>query len=39
MSLGVFEVSAFNHKDTVDGMGVSLHVTWAVLTTFGTMIL
>ena len=39
MSLGVIETSAFNHEDTVDGMSVSLHVAWAVLTTGGTMIL
>ena len=39
MLLAVIEASAFNHKDAVDGMGVSLHVTWAVLTTGGTMIL
>ena len=31
--------SASNHEDTVDGMGVSLHVTCTVLTTGGTMIL
>ena len=32
-------VSAPYYIDTVDGMQVSLHVTWAVLTTGGTMIL
>ena len=30
---------AQHHVDTADGVGVSLHVTWAVLTTGGTMIL
>ena len=39
MSLSVMEASAFNQKDAVDGMGVSLHVTCDVLTTGGTMIL
>ena len=31
--------SAPNHENTVDGVGVSLHVAWAVLTAGGTMIL
>ena len=39
MLLGVIEASTFKHEDTVYGMGVSLHVTFAVLTTGGTMIL
>ena len=39
MLLALIEVSAFSHEDAVDGMGVSLHVAWAVLTTGGTMIL
>ena len=35
----LFSGSASNHKDTVDGVDVLLHVTCAVLTTGGTMIL
>ena len=35
----LFSASAFNHEDTVDGMGISLHVACTVLTTGGTMIL
>ena len=30
--------SALHYVDTADGVGVSLHVAWTVLTTGGTMI-
>ena len=30
--------SAHHYIDTADGVGVSLHVAWTVLTTDGTMI-
>ena len=44
MSLELFHfetqrVSAHHHIDIADGMGVSLHVTWPVLTIGGTIIL
>ena len=43
MSLELFRLkknrpSAHHHIDTADGVGVLLHVTWAVLTTDGTTI-
>ena len=39
MSLQTQMASAKHHIDMADGVGVSLHVAWAVLTTGGTMIL
>ena len=39
MSLEHKFASAPYYEDTADGVQVSLHVAWAVLTTGGTMIL